>query len=405
MLSPARLHPSVLKTAAHQALAANKLTSLVEARNKSFASLAYVKPNQTSVSIPLTTVSAAYNFDALINIRFKNGRSNNSPCAWADVGLPGNPAPCLLVDSGNTPLVVPDFDCIHRLPGFAQNYTILAETACEPFHCPAKLLRGPIEIPTPTGVLEIPNCVFYACTGPNKKGERTANFGLGWISNGWPTGVSSVPSVHAPLTYSAYPLVEIDYAPAPSVLTPLDQPTLSEGSSLTVHKTMPADYKSVFELVRDPDCSWMSLRPFSLSIGDTKTKWPPDPKSSIAMIDTGGGPVFLSDPKDSICKEKWPGSVDSPFGQADGSSACQAVKEPLQIDIGSTEDKRFSYKIDTSNFPKSVQGLTLVMCEKCSYMMDQKGMNIGGISTLFLKIVIDYAHGTVAFKDKQRQFA
>lgn len=403
MLSPARLHPPVLKTAAHRALAAKNLTSLVEARNKSFANLAYVPPSKPWLSIPLTTVSAAYNFDALINIRFRNGRSNNSPCAWADVGLPGNPAPCLLVDLGNTPLVVPDFDCIQKLSDFAQNYKILAETACEPFHCPAKILRGPIEIPTPSGVFEIPDCVFYACTGPNKKGERTANFGLGWISNGWPTGVSSIPSIHAPLTYCAYPLVEIDYAPASAMLTASDEPILAEGSSLTVHKTMPTDYKTVFELVRDPDCSWMSLRPFSLSIGDTKTKWPPDPKSSIAMIDTGGGPVFLSDPNGCIYEKEWPEPVDCPFGPTDGSNSCQAVKDPLQIEIGSTENNRFSYRIDTSSFPESVQGLTLVMCKECSYMMGQKGMNIGGISALFLKLVIDYAHGTVGFKGKQLQ--
>jgi hypothetical protein len=300
---------------------------------------------------------------------------------------------------------VPDFDCIQKLPGFAKNYKILAEHACEPFYCPAKILQGPIEIPTFSGVFEIPNCVFYACTGPNSKNERTANFGLGWISNGWQTNVPSIPSMHAPLSYSAYPFVEIDYAPASAMLTAVDQPKLAEGSSLRVYKTMPADYKTTFELVRDPDCSWMSLRPFSLSIGDTKTTWPPDPKSSIAMIDTGGGPVFLSDPNDCLYDKEWPDPVDSPFGQADGSSLCQAVRGRLEIEIGSTENNRFSYRIDTSNFPKSVQGLTMVMCRECSYMRGQKGMNIGGLSALFLKILIDYAHGTISFKAKQQHLA
>ena len=46
-----------------------------------------------------------------------------------------------------------------------------------------------------------------------------------------------------------------------------------------------------------PGVEWMSLIPKSLTIGSTQTAWPGDVTAPIAMVDTGGGPVFLSDPK------------------------------------------------------------------------------------------------------------
>jgi hypothetical protein len=42
-----------------------------------------------------------------------------------------------------------------------------------------------------------------------------------------------------------------------------------------------------------------------------------------------------------------------------------------------------------------------VMCEKCYYMMDNDGMNVGGISALFNDIVVDYAAGKVGLKPKR----
>ena len=38
------------------------------------------------------------------------------------------------------------------------------------------------------------------------------------------------------------------------------------------------------------------------------------------------------------------------------------------------------------------------MCKLNSYMMDQNGMNIGGISALVNSIVVDYVNGRVGLK-------
>jgi hypothetical protein len=48
--------------------------------------------------------------------------------------------------------------------------------------------------------------------------------------------------------------------------------------------------------------------------------------------------------------------------------------------------------------PASVAGLTLVMCEDNHYMMGQNGMNIGGISFLFVTVLIDYMNKRVCLK-------
>jgi hypothetical protein len=64
------------------------------------------------------------------------------------------------------------------------------------------------------------------------------------------------------------------------------------------------------------------------------------------------------------------------------------------------QNKTFSYNIDTALLPVAANGLTLVMCNSCTFMRDQQGMNIGGLSALFNYILIDYASGKVGFKSK-----
>jgi len=121
----------------------------------------------------------------------------------------------------------------------------------------------------------------------------------------------------------------------------------------------------------------------------------------MAMVDTGGGPVFLSDPDGYLYKQPWPEQKPLPDWAKDGISiSCQAVKDPLTIEIGDGGDNFFSYRIDTTNLPKPVQDLTLVLCQQCSYMQGNRGMNIGGISALFNYILIDNNLGKVGFRSK-----
>jgi hypothetical protein len=405
--SPA-LHAFALKTAAHQAAAAAKLKVIMDTRAKALAPAPQAASTAPSIAIPLLTVSLEHNFDALVKIKFAGAPDTPAVCNWDDVGLESNPSPCLIVDSGNSTLIVPDFNSIKTLPSFDQNYKVLADDSdlTEPFGCPAVILRGPIQIPAPGGYHEIKDCVFYACTGPKKdatddqKKQRTANFGLGWISPWAYSGSPKVPPVQSPLTYNAaYPYAEVKFAGVDKTLTAASSdPKVAEGSFLVVHKrdAVLPNYR-MFEITRG--LAWMSLIPRFLAIGDVQTVWPgPTPPPLIAMIDTGGGPVFLSDPRGLIYTTKWPNNVPLPDWTSQ-SFLCQAVNDDLTIAIGDRDDT-YHYQIDPSRLPADDQGLTLVMCNTCSFMEDNQGMNTGGLSALFNDILIDYASGRVGFSPK-----
>jgi hypothetical protein len=382
--SPPSLHPPVLKTQAHRDLLRSRLSSIAD--RLLAARLPQIAGAGVSLDIPLTTVSLASNFDAYINIQYR--------------GAPANVSVPLIVDSGNFSLIVPDYGVIAALPNFSTDYAVLADDVAEPWGCPARIMRGPIEIPTQSGgVYEIPNCLFYACTAANASGDRTANFGVGCISPWIPANNITI---QAPLSYNpAYPYAEFNYAPANQVLAATSDPLIAEGSSLTLYNAIPQGYQ-MFDIVKN--LMWMSLIPRSLSIGGTVTAWPGTIPSPIAMVDTGGGPVFLSDPNGYIYETNWPDAVPSPAWTSSGSVSCQSIKDDLAIALGD-ESSSYAYRIDTANFPTSVQGLTLVMCELCYYMMGNQGMNIGGLSTLFNYILIDYAAEKVGLKAKVLELA
>ena len=338
-------------------------------------------PITTSVSIPLTTVSLQTNFDAMIHITYP----------WKQ-----GSAVELMVDSGNASLIVPSYSDIARLPNFANAYRVLAQNVSEPWGCPANILQGPIQIPMKDGgVYTIRDCVFYACTGPNPNGARpTANFGTGWVSP-WPNANGI--TLQSPLSYDAnFPFAEFRYAPAAQLLSAAATPDVNQSSQLTLYRTMPAGYRS-FDVKRD--CAWMSLTPKSLSIGGQLTGWP-GARDSIAMMDTGGGPVFLSDPDNFVFSRAWPDPASNPaWAGPPASVACQSTFDQITIEVGD-DNGSYSYTIDTSHLPAPVQGLTLVMCEKCYYMMDNDGMNVGGISALFNDIVVDYVQGRIGLRPK-----
>ena len=334
-ISGPSLHPPVLTSPEHQAAVAAQLKSIASARLAAAAKASAAAPAPSTaptIAIPLTTISRVNNFDALIKINFAGATPNASPCLWDDVGTTGNPAPCLIVDSGNSTLIVPDYDCIATTPDIAKNYQVLVDDIYEPFGCPAKIVRGPIQVPTLAATGEyhqINNCIFYACTGVNADNERTANFGLGWISPWRDTKNTTVPAVQSPLTYNAdYPYVEIKYADADAVVQAADQPKAVGGSWLIIsrHGTAPQNY-SVFDIVRG--VFWMALRPQALKIGDVGTTWPGDP-AAIAMIDTGGGPVFLSDPNNLLLSTDWPDPAPlPPPSWLLGTFSCQATGAAL----------------------------------------------------------------------------
>jgi hypothetical protein len=378
------LHHSGLRRSAHQAALVARLRTVGQRRFTAAKAIPLAAPS-AGMQVPLSTVTYQPNppaslgsFDSQIDISFEG----------AAAGAPVQ----LMVDSGNTTLIIPRYEDIAGLAG----YTVLAQNTKEPWGCPAHIVRGPIILPTrSSGILRIPDCVFYACTGNNGDGERTANFGLGWTSP-WTLDQSGV-TVQAPLSYlPQLPFVEVDIQPAQAAAGDPANPVITEASTLTLHDQPPAGYQMLNGV---PDAPWLSLVPKSLSIGGVVTAWPGNLASPIAMIDTGGGPVFLSDPSAAVYPAAWPNPVQSPCWTKPGSLPCESTAAKIVIELGD-ETSSYTYTIDETLLPPSVQGITLVMCKECEYMRGRNGMNIGGISMLVNYLVIDYRGGRVGLKPK-----
>lgn len=394
--SPPSLHSPILRLDEHKKEIGQKLEEIAarrcEAAKRPPTEAAKLPPTKAakrpptysvpgSVEIPLTTVSLSGNFDAWINIQFRT-----SPTV----------SESLLVDSGSSMLIVPHGENLVGLP----DYTILGK-ATEPWGCPCNVVKGPVDIPTANGgVYTLEDCIFYACTGVNQKGERTANFGTGrptpWSASGWNTAAGV--TMQAPLSYNtAYPYAEFRYAPAASMFSDSGALTVDTGSSLIVYSSEPAGY-TMLDTIKN--LQWMSLVPQALTIGSTLTQWPGTVSSPIAMVDTGGGPTFLSDPNGYVYNSQWPNPVTCPSWTST-STDCTCSSSKFSLTLNNPEKSlSYTYTVDTASLPKSVQGLTLVMCKCNAYMMGQQGMNIGGISALFNYILIDYSGSRVGLKLK-----
>jgi hypothetical protein len=381
--SPHTLHSTVIQSEEHKAEARRKFAAIAERLKAKREASTAAATTKRLFAIPLTAVSYSGNFDAYIHIQFQDSSMTH-----------------LLVDSGNATLIVPHWEAIENLSG----YTVLGTTT-EPWGCPANVVQGPILIPDSTGgVYTIDNCVFYACTGNNRYGPRTANFGAGcptpWSANPW----NVRPGVHvimqAPLSYNTeFPYAEFLYAPASEMFSDSGELNVSDKSLLVIHRTAPAGYTMLNTIHH---LAWMSVIPRSLSIGNTETQWPgtvPSGVSPIAMVDTGGGPVFLSDPNGYVHKTQWPDRVICPAWTST-SRHCKCIRDEIELVLEDATNS-FAYTINTSRLPPSVQGLTAVMCEMNRFMMNQQGMNIGGISALFNSILIDYRRPQVGFKPRQ----
>jgi hypothetical protein len=381
-LSAPSLHPPVVTELEHRTAVAEALKAMFAAPTP-LRALARREPAPAgTIPIPIKTVSVRNNFDAYIPVTFKGAAAPTD----------------LLVDSGNSMLVMPRWESIAASPN-AADYASLGE-AREPWGCPAKVVRGPIILTADDGSpVTIPDCVFYACTGDNGAGERTGNFGAArlspWNANGWNAPPHIAATLQAPLSYlTDYPFVEFDYAKADAVLHAGAEPRVAGSSYLVLHKAMPAGYR-MFDIV--PQVYWMALTAKSLSIGGVRTQWPDPASNPLAVVDTGGQCAFLSDPDDRVCKKPWPDPTDNPDWVDAESVSCESIGSAISIGLGDANGT-CAYTVDPAKIPSSVRGVTLVICEKAKYMWDAHGMNIGGISALMNSILVDYKNAKVGFK-------
>jgi hypothetical protein len=377
------LHRPVMFSSEHKAMIEKRFASII---NQMSLIRPRVAPSPGTLAIPLTTVSLDTDFDAYINVLF-TGSDPKSPVS-------------LLLDSGNATLIVPRWEDIAALPNSASNYTLLG-TGKEPWGCPANIVRGPIHLATGGGGLyTIENCVFYACTGDGDDGTRTANFGAAcispWTASGWNTPAGIGVTMQAPLSYNpSYQFAEFNYEAGANIFGSTGTPNVSSGSSLVLYQTQPPGY-TMCDIIRN--LAWMALTPKSLAIGTANTPWPGATPSPIAMIDTGGGPVYLSDPDGYVYSGSWPDPVANPCW-ASSSTNCQSTSDAISIELTDAANS-IKYTIDPSRLPAAAQGLTLVMCQTNAYMMGQNGMNIGGISALANFILVDYGTSRVGLRPK-----
>ena len=108
--------------------------------------------------------------------------------------------------------------------------------------------------------------------------------------------------------------------------------------------------------------------------------------------------MFLSDPNGYVYSKSWPDPVANPSWTSD-SADCQSTSDTIIIELGDSMTS-YTYGINTSDLPPTVQGLALVMCKVNSYMMGQQGMNIGGISALVNYVLVDFKGCRVGLKPK-----
>ena len=140
------LHPPVLVTEAHKALALQQLQALSRARRQEAVAFAFVQEAPGTVTLPLSTVSSNGMYDAQIEVRLRGGDPTTP--IW------------LLLDSGNTCLIMPDLAAITGLANFAADYQILVDDVPEPWGANAAIVRGPIDLPTANGgVYSLSDCV------------------------------------------------------------------------------------------------------------------------------------------------------------------------------------------------------------------------------------------------------
>jgi hypothetical protein len=376
------LHPSLIQASDLRSNIEDEMRSVAKSRSMSLEAILPKLAPQDSAVLPITTVSIQTNFDAYIDISY--------------AGSPTNYSIPLLLDSGNSVLIVPSWEEIAALPNSSTVYQVLG-AAQEPWGCAANVVKGPIRI----GNFQIDNCVFYACTGgPPQGGERTANFGVGcltpWSASGWntPRGINAI--IQAPLSYTGFSVAEFNYEAAVNLISASNAPRIAVGSNITLYKSLPSSY-SAFNIV--PNCEWMSLIPRKLFIETVETTWPGSEGTPlIAMIDTGGGPVFLSDPDNYITSIVWPDRVQNPEWTL-GSINCKSVDGSIGIELGDASGS-FTYVIDPSILPAAARGLTLVMCMQNQYMRGQHGMNIGGLSALAIQIAVDYGRAQVGLRSR-----
>jgi hypothetical protein len=383
--SPPTLHPTLLADKQHLIHVHCRMSAVLALRPRLGVLRAAAG---VPVSIPLTTISQEGNFDAWIEVQFTI--------------VNGQVVASLLVDSGNSTMIIPYGENLAGAPG----YTVLGTTN-EPWGCRANVMKGPAQIIASDGsIYQIDNCVFYACIGNNADGKRTANFGTGrvspWSANGSHAHDGLGVTIQSPLSYNtAYPYAEFVYAPAEAMFSSTATPHVNDGSLLILHATRPSGF-TMLEII--PNLGWMSVVPAAFAIGSTATAWPGSIASPIAMVDTGGGPVLLSDPNGVVWREAWPNPVPCPLWTGVNppeSKNCNCVSDRLTLSLkGSDGMTSYTYTIDTSAMPASVRGLTAVMCELNGCMMGQEGMNIGGITALFNRILIDYAGTQLGFAPK-----
>ncbi len=351
--------------------------------------------------IPL--IGGAGNFDQRISVRGV-GFSPDDPMKSYDI----------LFDTGNHNLIYPYWN---DLKNNSDKYNILG-SATERWGCPVYIVTGPMIV----GGFTIQNCTFLACYQDHPHtGSRTSNFGAGYISR---TRIK-LGDVYVDTPFRYVPninCIEINFANNYVMLY----------NDISQSLTTLLGYPNMLNIT--PNYNWMStyIKYLSLNIknGDNITKkWIDNLDNRHVYIDSGGGPILMSDPSISKCysyraaghhfttipsltsREEcvnkgytWSESDSSIIHNDDipvvthekvetWGTKCGVYNFPSYVDVTLTDKQNVAIiKIPKNNgeIPGNFANCNAVICEQNRYLFSKAAMNIGGQLFYYYNVLIDY---------------
>jgi len=342
--------------------------------------------NQQDNIILMTGVSKKNNFAALVDVYVQETSFS------------------LLADTGNDSLIFPyptgiaiqDPETGEYSPKYPDLYKIVDANAHNNWHEPSLLMRGPVKLGWQTFYAD-----FFVVTAPGPDQQRHANLGLNFMSK--------FQSVTPPMQSAGWNYMAIELNADETEGMPL----LSE--SFRVHQVPSKLHLTMSDAVVVSPWSMMSLQSYPVaavklqSIRFDRTlgsrPWDVDmeniPYECVAFVDTGGGMILASfrESDDPFLKlesnakkpETW-----TPVSPTPGE--LRLLHGLCEMDLtDSTGTAVFTVRVPDCHTPDCM----LVSAPGLSYLNGKYGVNIGGLSFLYMRAIFDIKGGKVGFVARQ----
>ena len=323
------------------------------------------KPQTISLSGPPADGTDVANYDSFISVEYRKGGE------WVPT------TETMLFDTGSVALILPYYKNLD-----ATKYRTIKDNITEPWGCPAKILKGPIRL----GGMEIPECQFIACTGPNTYKRRTHICG------------ASISSRNEPYVYPSSPIVQVcKKLKRPFFEVVINTSNLKSQVSFFSNKPPSYSQKNVggpFPII--PNENWTAIAIEGIKVDGTKwqklpqgcpagepdcgcyvdnqcwgsidydeancanefidAKWcmASNPANKyIGLLDTGGGPIMINDDKQQSLASVFKNTTKCP-GWLSSSLGAQCFSDQITVSISSDFEVKYpnNGKTTTVLFPR-----------------------------------------------------